>query len=203
MHGQVETRIQLAVIGNHDILVSSAILLVIQRFYGDAAVLGLGRAVDGDNAVRYLQADIILRQDRVFCRHLANLDAAVIQIHGHAAASRGDGGIHRGIAILGGNLDIAASGQLAFAALLAYNYTAVFCFHGHALIYSDCLINVNTALPDGLRMIVAARSDLVRHMDVAVLHDHGGVVGGLHLAVLVNDNVLSGVARCIGFVPGQ
>ena len=61
VHRQVAARIQHAVLCDHDIL----IVLVVQRFYGDIAILGLGRAVHSDGAVRYIQVDVLLRQDRL------------------------------------------------------------------------------------------------------------------------------------------
>ena len=203
MQGQVETRIQLTVMGDHDILGRCAVLLVIQRFYGDTAFLGLCRAVHFDYAVRYLQADIVLGQDGVFGLHFANLDIAVIQIHGYAAAGGGDGCLDGGVAILRGNINITAGNNLAGAVILADSNASIFRRHRHIVYNSDIFVDQNIALLPRFKIEVVSRGYLIRHMEVAVLHDHGGVVAGLHLAVLVNDNVLSGVARCIGFVPGQ
>ena len=203
MQGQVETRIQLTVMGDHDILGSGAVLRVIQRFYRDTAFLGLRGTVHGNSAVRYLQADIVLGQDCVFCLHFANLDITVIQIHGYAAAGGCNRRIHRSVAILRFNLYITAGGKFAVAALFADDNTAVFRLHGHVLNHGDFFIDENATLPKGLCIIVTSRDYLVRHMEVAVHHDHGGVVTGLHFAVMIDDNVRPGFARYIGLVAGQ
>ena len=203
MQGQVETRIQLTVMGDHDILGRCAVLLVIQRFYGDTAFLGLCRAVHFDYAVRYLQADIVLGQDGVFGLHFANLDIAVIQIHGYAAAGGGDGCLDGGVAILRGNINITAGNNLACAVILTHDDFTVFRLHGHIVYNGDIFVDHNIALLPRFKIKVVSRGYLIRHVDVAVYHDHGGVITGLHLAVMVDDNVLTGFTRYIILVSGQ
>ena len=61
MQRQVSARIQHTVLCDHDIL----IVLVVQCFYSDIAILRLGGAVHSDGTVRYIQVDILLRQNRL------------------------------------------------------------------------------------------------------------------------------------------
>ena len=80
MHRQIAARIQHTVLCDHDIL----IVLFIQRFYSNIAFLGLGGAVHSDGAVRYIQVDVLLRQDRVCCIHFTHIDIAVFCFYGYA-----------------------------------------------------------------------------------------------------------------------
>ena len=203
MQCQVETRIQLTVMGDHDILDSCAVLFVIQRFYRDTAFLGLGGTVHFDDAVRYLQVNIVLGQDGVFGLHFANLDIAVVQIHGYAAAGGSDGCLDGGVAILRFNLHITAGNNLAGAVILTHDDFTVFRLHGHIVYNGDIFVDQNIALLPRFKIEVVSRGYLIRHVDVAVHHDHGSVIAGLHLAVMVDDNVLTGFARYIFLVSGQ
>ena len=63
MQCQVAARIQHTVMG--DLNTSCAFLFLIQRFYSNIAILGLGRTVHSDGAIRYVQVDVLLRQDRL------------------------------------------------------------------------------------------------------------------------------------------
>ena len=63
MHRQIAARIQHTVMG--DLNTSCAFLFLIQRFYSDIAILRLGGAVHGNCTVRYIQVDVLLRQDRL------------------------------------------------------------------------------------------------------------------------------------------
>ena len=67
MQSQVETRIQLTVMVNHNIILGGAIRSVVQRFYGDTAFLRPGRTIHGDYTIVHRQFHVLLGINRV-CR---------------------------------------------------------------------------------------------------------------------------------------
>ena len=247
MHGQVAARIQLTVLRDHNIPVSHAVLFFIQRFHSDIACRRRRMAVHGNRAIRHIQRYIFLRQDRIFCRHLAYPDAPLFRSYRYAAAGRSDGSLNRRIAFLHCDHNIAGClhipGAVRFAHghitglrylhsnvavgsdvlpcqdvartrghgygtavcrnCFAYGNTAVLRLQGHIPTYSNVFIYDNVALLTGLRIITASCGNPVRHMDVAVHYDHGCIVTGLHLAVVVDDNALAGFIRRVLFVSGQ
>ena len=141
---------------------------------------------------------------------MAHRNVTVIGCYGYATASRSDGSLHCCVVSLQfavilpcTNDNIAASCNIAGAVIFADSNAAVLRCHRHVVYNADIFVDYNIALHQRLIIEVITSGYLIRHVDIAVPHHHGGVIASLHLTVMVNDNVCPGFTRYIGFVSCQ
>ena len=224
MQRQVMARSQLAVLGNHQVGACPFVFVV--GVHRDIAFHGGCPAVNCNRAVYCLQGHVLLRLHRINGRTVVtHMDAARARLHGHAALVGSDRFYNINIACSCGNRHVLRCLHTAFTgSLTAYRNTAragfhrnvsaggdilahgnrtVLRLHGYILGHSDVFIYYYIALSAGLRIKAVACGHLIRNMDIAVYRNQGSVMTGLHLAVLVNDDALSGVTCHIFIVCGQ
>ena len=179
MQGQVVSRIQLAVIGNHNVLFRGRTTFRVQRLYINAAFLGLGGAVHGNHAVRYLQVNIVLCQDCVRGRHFTYLNIAVCRGYGHIGVVGSNRSDDCGAAIIGSNGHIAASCNSAGAVRFTNgNAAGIRNFHRH----------------------LAFGRHVFPYQDATVFHSHGHVLARGNL--LANANITSACGQSDRTIPG-
>ena len=222
MQRQVMARNQLAVLGNHQVGTSLFVLVV--GVHHNIACHGGSPSVNSNRAIYRLQGHVLLRLHRINGRTVVtHMDAPRIRLQGYAAFIGSNRFHNINIACASGNRHVLFCGYASrsiaaycnitragfnrnlFAGgdILAHGNGTVLRLHGYIFGHSDVFIHYYITLSTGLRIKAVARSHLIRHMDIAVFRYQGSVMAGRHLAVLVNDDALSGVTCHILIVCGQ
>ena len=224
--GRVTARCKLTVLVKDNVLaVFTFHIVVVGGMYDNIARLRGGLAGNPDLSAFRRQVHIPSGRHRLHVRTVVtDVDIAVLYQYIHITAFGLHGLIHGNISAGNGQRHMIARNHITLAVAAAYPDVARACSHGyipacvdilayidaavlrlhrHILANSDVLIYVNISLLPGLRIKTAACGQLVRHMDVAVHHDHGSIPAGLHLTVMVDDDVLAGFARYVSIIAGQ
>ena len=116
---QVPARNQLAVLVNDKVLRCIVIHILIVGNHCDIALFRFRLAVDGNDAVRYIQVDILFGGNRIAVSQFTDIDIAIIRCHRHAAGIRYYRSLYVRIALPGSDAHIVASpdntGPVGFA----------------------------------------------------------------------------------------
>ena len=126
------------------------------------------------------------RLGRVDCHVTAGFDLAALVSAGVNRAHRdGTGfGVHRYRSVFSRNI------------LADRNITGL-CLHHHIFDYGDVLIQRDVALSTGLHIQCTLRFHVIRYVQVAVNSNQVRVSSGFDGAIVINDNVLSGITGYI------
>ena len=224
--GRVTARCQFPILVKDNVLaVFTFHIVVVGGMYGNIARLRGGLARDPDLSAFRRQVHIPSGRHRLHVRTVvADLDIAVLYQYIHITASGLHGLIHGNTAAGNGQRHMIARNHVTLSVAAAYPDVARPCGHGYipacvdilayidaavlrlhrgVLAHGDVFIYIDTAFFTGFRIIAAPCGNLVCHMDVAVHHDHGSIPTGLHLTVMVYDDVLAGFARYVSIISGQ
>ena len=186
MQGQVAARIQLAILGDHDIIGSCAVIFIIQCFYGNIAFLRLCRAVHGDYTVRYIQVDIFLRQNRVFGRHFANFNIPVHRFYRHTGIGRSYRCLDCGTAVVCCNGHSAASSNLAGSVSFTNNnITGLRYVQFHLAAGRHVFANQNIAFAHS-HVYILASGDAFPYRNTAVVSLRGYAAGYVNILLEIN-----------------
>ena len=224
--GRVTARCKPAVLVKDNVLpVFTFHIVVVGGMYGNIARLRGGLAGNPDLSAFRRQVHIPSGRHRLHVRTVvADLDIAVLYQHIHITAFGLHSLIHGNIAAGNGQRHMIARNHVTLAVAAAYPDVARACGHGYIpacvdilshidaavlrlhgdiLAHGDVFIYIDTAFFTGFGIIAAPCGNLVCHMDVAVHHDHVGIPAGLHLTVMVDDNVLAGFTRYVIIISSQ